>query len=181
MAPSFSTIDTRLKWVQIISVMPVHRFRGFAAPVLLCLAFGVGACTPRVHNQGHEVDPERLLQVEAGKTNRDQVLEILGSPSNNSAFGPEVWYYVSQRVHATLFFRPEVNDRKVVAIEFDEAGVVSAVNTIGLADGRSVQPVDRATPTAGHEMTVLEQVLGNFGRFNRKPDKPRTGNPVPGQ
>ena len=141
----------------------------------LILVLGLGACAPRVHNQGHEVDPERLAQVEAGKTNRDQVLEILGSPSSNSAFGTEVWYYVSQRVHSTLFFRPEVDDRKVIAVEFDEAGVVAAINSFGLADGRKVQPVERVTPSAGHELTVIEQVLGNFGRFTRKPASPQPG------
>lgn len=148
-----------------------------AAPLFLLLALGAGACAPRIHNQGHEVEPERLAQVETGKTNRDQVLEILGSPSSNSPFGTEIWYYVSQRVHATLFFRPEVDDRKIVAIEFDEAGVVSAINTVALTDGRDVRPVERVTPTSGHEMTVLEQVLGNFGRFNRKPQQPGSGAP----
>ncbi|OHC83604.1 MAG: hypothetical protein A3G73_10735, partial [Rhodospirillales bacterium RIFCSPLOWO2_12_FULL_67_15] len=155
--------------------MLVRHFPGraaaVAAPMLLVFALGVGACAPRIHNQGHEVDPERLAQVEAGKTNRDQVLEILGSPSSNSTFGSEIWYYVSQRVHSTLFFRPEVDDRKVVTIEFDPEGVVTAVNTVGLTDGRAVRPVERVTPTSGHEMTVLEQVLGNFGRFSRKPQQ----------
>ncbi|MSO85137.1 MAG: outer membrane protein assembly factor BamE [Rhodospirillales bacterium] len=147
--------------------------------MFLVLLLGAGACAPRVHNQGHEVDPERLAQVEAGKTNRDQVLEILGSPSSNSTFGTEVWYYISQRVHSTLFFRPEVDDRKVIAVEFDEAGVVTAVNTVGLADGRTVQPVERVTPTTGHELTVIEQVLGNFGRFTRKPASPQSGSGGP--
>jgi outer membrane protein assembly factor BamE (lipoprotein component of BamABCDE complex) len=168
--------------VQFISAMPNLSLRARAVltvPILLVFVLGASGCAPRVHNQGHEVDPERLAQVEPGKTNRDQVLEILGSPSNNSTFGPEIWYYVSQQVHSTLFFRPEVNDRKVVAVEFDAEGVVTAVNTIGLADGRKVQPVERVTPTSGHEMTVLEQVLGNFGRFSRKPTGPQPGAGVP--
>ena len=178
----FFTIDTPLRTVQFIFLMPNPRFFNRAviiAPMLLLLAFGTGACTPRVHNQGHEVDPERLAQVEAGKSNREQVLEILGSPSNHSTFGTEIWYYVSQQVHSTLFFKPDVNDRKVVVIEFDDKGIVVAVNSLGLEDGRSVQPVERATPTAGHEMGVLEQMLGNFGRFNKKPQQPGAGSGVP--
>lgn len=141
--------------------------------------FGVQACAPRVHNQGNELDPERLAKVEPGKTNRDQVLEILGSPSNTSTFGSEVWYYISQRVHTTLFFRPEVDDRKVVAIAFDEDGVVSELEEVTLADGRAVRPVERSTPTAGHELTVLEQVFGNFGRFTKKPQKSQPGQGLP--
>ena len=160
--------------------MPIPRVFARAvltAPLMLLLALAASGCSPRVHNQGHEVDPERLGQVEAGKSNREQVLEILGSPTNNSTFGPEIWYYVSQLVHTTLFFRPEVNDRKVVAIEFDENGTVVAVNSLGLEDGRLVRPVERTTPTTGHEMGMFEQLLGNFGRFNKKPQQPTAGGP----
>lgn len=149
--------------------------RALRAGAALVLALGIVACAPRVHNQGTEVDPERLSKIEVGKTNRDQVLEILGSPSNSSSFGPEVWYYINQRVHSTLFFQPEVDDRKVVVLAFDENGVVSDIETVGLADGRKVTPVDRVTPTAGHELTIFEQVLGNFGRFTKKPQKPGPG------
>jgi outer membrane protein assembly factor BamE (lipoprotein component of BamABCDE complex) len=78
-----------------------------------------------------------------------------------------------------LFFKPQINDRKVIAIEFDTEGVVSAVNAVGLADGRRVQPVERTTPTTGHEMTILEQMLGNFGRFAKKPKQPQPGAGVP--
>lgn len=159
-----------------ISRMSVGNFRKrtvFVAQVFLALALMTGACAPRIHNQGHDVDPERLAQVEPGKTTREQVTEILGSPSSSSTFGPEVWYYVSQQVHSTLFFKPEVNDRKVVAIEFDQEGVVGTVSTLGLADGRNVKPVERVTPTSGHEMGVVEQVIGNFGRFARKGTAPK--------
>ena len=153
--------------------------RALVAGMVLLSVLGVGACAPRVHNQGNELDPERLEKVESGKTSREQVLEILGSPSSTSTFGPEVWYYISQRVHTTLFFRPEVDDRKVVAIAFDESGIVSEIESVDLADGRAIRPVERATPTAGHELTVLEQVFGNFGRFTKKPQKPQPGQGTP--
>ncbi len=153
--------------------------RTLAAVTVLLSVLGAGACAPRVHNQGNELDPERLGKVEPGKTNRDQVLELIGSPSNTATFGPEVWYYISQRVHTTLFFRPEVDDRKIVAVAFDENGVVSEIEEVNLADGRAVRPVERATPTAGHELTVFEQVFGNFGRFTKKQPKPQPGQGTP--
>ena len=168
-----------MHFIPRMSKREVRTLAAYAAPVFLVLALTVGACAPRVHNQGHEVDPEQLAQVEPGKTNRDQVMEILGSPSSQSTFGPEIWYYVSQQMHSTLFFKPEVNDRKVIAVEFDPEGVVSTVSTLGLADGRIVQPVERVTPTSGHELTVIEQVIGNFGRFSRKAKGPQPGAGIP--
>ena len=53
-----------------------------------------------------------------------------------------------------------------VAIDFDSAGRVSDVRRYGLDDGREIQPVDRATPTKGREVTLLQQLFGNIGRFN---------------
>ncbi|MBM3564619.1 MAG: outer membrane protein assembly factor BamE [Alphaproteobacteria bacterium] len=142
--------------------------RAVAVAVGMAVSMSLLSCSPRIHKQGSEIDAERLAKVETGKTNRDQVLEILGSPSNSSTFGSEVWFYISQEVHATLFFRPEVHDRKVIAVAFDEGGVVSGIETFGIEDGRVVRPVDRVTPTTGHELTIFEQVLGNFGRFSKK-------------
>jgi len=52
-------------------------------------------------------------------------------------------------------------------VRFDDKGVVSSIEALGLEDGRNVELVERATPTAGNEMTILEQVLGNMGKFNK--------------
>lgn len=150
------------------------------AAAVMFAAFVLGACAPRVDNQGHLPDPEILTKIEVGKQRREQVLDLIGSPSSVAAFGPETWYYISQRVHTVAFFAPTLEDRKVIAIRFDDKGVVRDVRELGLEDGKKVEHVERATPTAGHEMTVLEQVIGNLGRFNRRPgpNQPQAPNPT---
>ncbi len=96
-----------------------------------------------------------------------QVAEILGSPSNISTFDQETWYYVSMRTETTAFFEPDVMTRQVVILRFDKAGTLADVRTIGLEEGRDVLPVERETPTSGNEMTIIEQILGNLGKFNK--------------
>jgi hypothetical protein len=51
-------------------------------------------------------------------------------------------------------------------VAFNDDGVVRAVEHKTLQDGREVVPIARATPAPGRELTFLEQVLGNLGRFN---------------
>ena len=53
-----------------------------------------------------------------------------------------------------------------MAIEFDEQGTVSRIDRHDLNGAREIDLVDRETPTSGNEMSVLEQFLGNIGRFN---------------
>lgn len=129
------------------------------------------ACAPRIATHGNLPDPEKLAEVVPGKISRDEVAEILGSPSSIAAFNEETWYYISERMETTAFLPPDVTERKVVVIRFDKKGVVSSVENLGLADGRNVELVDRTTPTAGNEITILQQVMGNMGRFNAKSDK----------
>ena len=51
-------------------------------------------------------------------------------------------------------------------VRFDKKGVVQQVERLDKQDGRDVQVVDRKTPTRGKELTVLEQLLGNVGKFS---------------
>jgi outer membrane protein assembly factor BamE (lipoprotein component of BamABCDE complex) len=60
-----------------------------------------------------------------------------------------------------------VIDQQVVAISFDkQSEKVKDIKRYGLKDGKQVAFVERETPTRGKELTVLEQLFGNFGRFN---------------
>ena len=90
---------------------------------------------------------------------------MFGSPSSVSTFGNENWYYISERTETTAFYAPEVVDRKVVVISFDDKGVVRDFASLGLEDGRIIELVERKTPTAGNEITFLQQLFGNLGRF----------------
>ena len=133
--------------------------------VVLCVA--LMACAPRLDTRGNLPDPEKLALVKTGQHTRIQVAEILGSPSNISIFDLETWYYVSQLTETTAFFESDVKARQVVILRFDKGGTLADVRTIGLEDGRAVLPVDRITPTSGNEITMIEQLLGNLGKFNK--------------
>ncbi|CCG42144.1 outer membrane protein assembly factor BamE [Magnetospirillum molischianum] len=133
----------------------------------LAVALAAGACTPIVELRGNLPPPEQLAEVVVGKSSRDDVQSLLGTPSNVSPFDDDAWYYVSTVTERVSFFEPDVKERKVIAVLFDRSGTVRAIDTKGLADGHDVIPVGRETPTAGQEMTILKQLLGNMGRFSK--------------
>ncbi len=131
----------------------------------MCVA--LVACAPRLDSRGNLPDPDQLTKIKPGQHTRMQVAEILGSPSNISTFDLETWYYVSQRTETTAFFEPDVMTRQVLILRFDKGGKLADVRTIGLDVGREVLPVERETPTSGNEITFIEQILGNLGKFNK--------------
>jgi len=132
------------------------------------LAVLLSACAPNLVQRGNLPDPELLSRIQPGSQTRNQVADLLGSPSSIATFGDEVWYYISSQTQTIAFYEPEVLEQKVVAIAFDGDGRVKTVRTYGLEDAQEIEPVARITPTGGREITVLEQLIGNLGRFSKQ-------------
>ena len=131
------------------------------------MVIAVTACAPRISMRGNLPDPGLLATIEVGQVNKHGVVKLIGSPSSAAPFQGESWYYISERTETRAFFEPAVVDRKVVIIRFDKKGVVSEIKELGLKDGHDIAMVDRVTPTAGKEMTLLKQLFGNIGRFEK--------------
>lgn len=141
-------------------------YRPFAACVVLLCA--IAACAPRQDYRGVTLDEDKLGLIAVGQTTEAQVGALLGSPSTTSTFAEwgTTYYYISSETEAVAFLAPELIDQQVVAISFDKDNKVQSVKRYGLKDGKQVAFVDRETPTRGKELTVLEQLFGNLGRFN---------------
>lgn len=116
--------------------------------------------------RGHTLEDTDMSQIITGQSGPEDVRALLGSPSATSDFGHLTWYYISERKETLAFYAPEVADQKVVAIHFDANERVADITEYSKEDSKPVSIVNKQTPTEGHEMTVMEQLLGNFGRFN---------------
>jgi outer membrane protein assembly factor BamE (lipoprotein component of BamABCDE complex) len=143
------------------------RRRFIRRPLIAALiAAGLAGCAPQVDTRGNLPDPETVLEVQPGIHDRNQVSSILGTPSTVATFEDDTWYYISRRTEQVAFFDPEVVDQQVLMVKFGQDGLVSDMQIYGLEDGEIINPVDRTTPTSGREITILQQLFGNLGRFN---------------
>ena len=146
--------------------MPI-RTKQAGIAITLATALLVTACAPRVAIRGNLTRDEQLAKIQIGTQNRDEVSEILGTPSTLGTFDDKVWYYISRKTEKFAFFEEEVVDQKVVAIYFSEKNTVEAIQVYDEDDLRKVEMVERTTPTAGKDLSVLNQLIGNLGRFGR--------------
>lgn len=137
-----------------------------AAVVGLSVTLGLAGCSPTVANHGHALEEEQLAKIEPGRSSRQEVLQLMGSPSSLSTFDDEAWYYVSQRTETRSFYQEEVVEQDVVTVTFDDQDRVVSVDRHGLDQVASIDPVERVTPTAGSSPSVWKQLIGNIGRFS---------------
>jgi outer membrane protein assembly factor BamE (lipoprotein component of BamABCDE complex) len=144
----------------------------FAPHLMVAALFLLSACfTVPVDQRGNLPEPDKLSQILPGTTDKATVTQLLGSPSSVAAFDGDTWYYISQKTKSVAFFKPDMLDQQVLAIDFDDKGIVREVRHRDLADGETIVPNPNATPAPGREFSFLEQLIGNFGRFSGKDAK----------
>lgn len=140
---------------------PVKKSALLSAAVVLTLT----ACSPVVAQRGNLVENYQLEQVTPGESTRQDVLQSFGSPTTIAPFDDSVWYYIGQETAKHGIFDPQVVKERVIQVTFSEDGLLLSIQEVD--EGRIDVPIaDDATPTHGNEMTVLQQFLGNLGRFN---------------
>jgi outer membrane protein assembly factor BamE (lipoprotein component of BamABCDE complex) len=161
-------------------------FRRTTFAALAPLAFGAtlalggfSACAPITSYSGFQAIDSDPKDVKVGADTKSTVRAKLGSPSVQSTFDPNVWFYMNQVKQRVAFRKPQVTARNVTAITFNkDTEMVETVNVYTLKDGKVIAYNNRETPTRGREMTVLEQLLGSVGRGGLLPQEDQG---VPGQ
>lgn len=146
-----------------------------AASSLLSLAliFSLSGCSPTLDNHGFDPDEIPFTKVNVGSSTRQEVQNILGSPTSISNFPPETWYYISKKTSQTAFLPAKTIDQAVVSVTFNTQGIVTDLKHINKEAGLEIKPVTRETPTTGQSDSVLREIFSNFGRLAPK-STPRT-------
>lgn len=135
---------------------------GLAALALSLL----GACAATFQNHGYVPPEEDLAAILPGVDTRDSVELAIGRPSATGVIRDEAWFYTAYRIRNFAYRAPEITERDIIAISFDEEGVVQNIERFGLEDGRVVQLSRRVTDSGIAEITILRQILQNFGRID---------------
>lgn len=130
---------------------------------------GLSACSPTKDVRGNLLQDYQISSVQAGVDTRSEVMRKLGSPTTTAPFDDKVWYYLGQETEKRGILDPEVKSERIVAVFFDENGIVTKLENVD-PHRNDVPYVREKTPTSGQELTVMQQLLGNMGRFNKNPE-----------
>ena len=133
-----------------------------AGIVLAALA----ACTPIYRKHGYVPSDKDLEKVIVGESTQEDVGFEIGRPSSIGVLTGSGWYYVGSRFKQVGLRAPVEMDRQVVAITFDDAGVVTNVERFGLQDGQVVAISRRVTQSNIKGLSFLRQLLGNIGTIS---------------
>lgn len=139
----------------------------------LCLI--LGACTPTQAQRGNLLEDEQIKRIETGKHTKSDVLRLIGSPTTVAPFDDSIWYYIGQETEKRGILDPEIKKERIVAVKFAEDGMIESINDVN--SGRINIPIEReSTPTHGNQTTIMQEFLGNLGKFNPQDNQTLPGN-----
>jgi outer membrane protein assembly factor BamE (lipoprotein component of BamABCDE complex) len=161
----------------------IHRHSHRAYQAFRPLVLGAGlitlaACNLPTTERGHLPKTDALEQVKPGVSDKATVQRLLGTPSTVAAFDGDTWYYISRETRQVAFMKPDVLDQEVYIVHFNADGIVKGLDHRGLKDSQAISPNTDTTPAQGREFTFLEQLIGNFGKFNNS-GKDKAASPGP--
>lgn len=132
---------------------------------VLCLGL-LTACSSQYRNHGYVPPEEDLKQLVVGVDTRATVDDVVGPPSTSGLLSGGDYYYVRTRKREYGAFRPEVVDRQVVAISFNENDTIRNIERFGLKDGMVVPITRRVTDSSVVGNGFLRQIFGNLGALD---------------
>lgn len=124
------------------------------------------ACTPIIRNHGYMPPEEDLALVVVGVDTRDSVTLSIGPPTSGGVLNESGFYYVASKFRHFGAFAPEEIQREVLAISFDQTGIVSNIERFGLQDGNVIVLSRRVTDDQARDSTFVRQLLNSIGRVN---------------
>lgn len=137
--------------------------RGLRGSALLLAALALGACVAQVRNHGYLPSDAQLSEIVIGVDSRETVSDLVGSPTTAGVLSGGNFYYVGDTTRTIAWRAPEVVQREIVEITFDEAGVAQNITRYGLEDGRVVPITRRVTETTDGDIGFIRRLFGNIG------------------
>lgn len=123
----------------------------------------MSGCTAQYRSHGYVPSEDDLQQIVPGVDTRATVEDVIGVPSTSGTLRDSGFYYVESDVRHFAWKRPEVVDREVLAITFDDAGVVQNIERFGLQDGQVVPLARRITRSGDGDIGFIRKLFGNIG------------------
>jgi len=146
----------------------------FLSLIILCCS----SCIKTVHVSGHLFEEKELQALKAAKSKQD-IENLLGSPTSVSSFGPETWYYITTKKETISFWPDKVLEQNIIAISFKKGDIIDVVARYNEKNIKHHELVPEITIVKGNDSTTAQQFFSNVGKFNsnkkESPAMPRSG------
>ena len=133
---------------------------------LLSISLFATACSNDtfVNHTGNMPSEDKIGMIFKGQKKQD-VLEILGSPSNVVSLDKDTWIYMSSEIKQVAFMAPKEIDRDVLVVKFNQEGQVTSIDKMDKQNGAQLKVASDQTPNQEQEQGFFRKYFGGVGQY----------------
>jgi len=129
----------------------------------------LSSCSPITATSGNIISNAKFDEVKPYISNRAEILKYWGPPTVQSSFDSNTWYYMGETTEQRGVFAPKVVKRRIIRVKFhpSDNNTIIEIKDLNVNNAKDIKLVKRETPTAGKKFTVIQQFIGNLGKYNK--------------
>lgn len=144
-------------------------FRTTSFGLAMSMLFSLTACSyfcPPPIPRGALLEKDEYSKLIPGSSTRSDVITILGTPTTHATFNDNTWIYVAMTKDLVPLSFPAVDTQEVLVLNFDNHGTLQNMKHLGKKDAIYVDMASGVTKTPGTQISIIQELLGNVGRYN---------------
>ena len=144
--------------------------------ILFCLFITNCTTNKVVKNHGTLSLEKKYNKIIASKSNRNDIIEILGPPSTESSFDDNIWIYIERKKTNQSFIKlgeKKIQKNNVVVVEFNEIGILKNKELYNLDDINNITFDKEITVKTHSKNSYIYSVLTSLREKISAPAKRR--------
>ena len=145
--------------------MKIKKIKMIFKLILTTFFINLGSCGLKTtDNHGQIFDSNLTTDLfKEGKTTKEEITNILGTPSIKSTFdGEKSWFYVSSEFEKFIFLDGENIDQKILIFEFGDNNVLNKKKFLSKEDLNDIDYEVAVTDSSGKKLNWYREFFRNL-------------------
>ena len=132
----------------------------------IILLFLVNCSTNKVsNNHGYISLQAKFDKITINKTNKNDILKIIGPPSSTSKFDKNKWFYIQTKKENQSLFKlgiKKIEKNNVLVVIFNNKGILEEKKLLNISDMKNVKYVKNITEKEYKQNNTIYKILSSL-------------------
>ena len=146
--------------------------------ILTIFIFIISCSANKLSNfHGSKSLEKKFSSIEKNKTNKNDLVKIIGQPSTISDFNTNKWFYIERlKKNQSLLKlgRQKIKKNNILIVEFDNKGILTTKKLLSLNDMKDIKYLEEITEKEFEQDNIIYNVFTSLREKINAPARKRT-------
>mgnify|MGYP001326678969 FL=1 len=146
--------------------------------ILIIFIFIINCSANKLSNfHGSKSLEKKFSSIEKNKTNKNDLVKIIGQPSTISDFNTNKWFYIERlKKNQSLLKlgRQKIKKNNILIVEFDNKGILKTKKLLNLNDMKDIKYLEEITEKEFKQDNIIYNVFTSLREKINAPARKRT-------